>query len=138
MSRAEGGSVDIKGKIDHWSARTKVTKEESEEPRGTENEKQEKEMKVDEATLHEASAEVESLKRRVIRVESEETQDNVRETLAISQEEAEEMGFVPSAPRAINWCDNRCSEKGVGYWQIASMVIEEGGKTRTVNLCQQC
>ena len=36
-------------------------------------------------------------KRKVIRVESEETQDYVCETLAISQEEAEEMGFVPSA-----------------------------------------
>ena len=54
--------------------------------------------------------------RKVIRVESEETQDYVRETLAISQEAADEMGFVPSAlsePRgAIGWCDNRCSERG--------------------------
>ena len=37
------------------------------------------------------------LKRKMIRVGSEETQDYVRETLAISHEEAEEMGFVPSA-----------------------------------------
>ena len=43
-------------------------------------------MEVDEATLQEASVEVQSLKRQ-------ETQDYVRETLAISQEEAEEMGF---------------------------------------------
>ena len=50
-----------------------------------------------EAALHEASAEVQSPKRKVIRVESEETQDCVRETLAISQEEADEMGFVPNA-----------------------------------------
>ena len=35
----------------------------------------------------------------MIRVESEETQDYVRESLAISQEEADEMGFVPSALR---------------------------------------
>ena len=46
----------------------------------------------------------------MIRVESEETQNYVRETLAISQEEAEELGFVPSAlsePRgAIYWCDS--------------------------------
>ena len=33
----------------------------------------------------------------MIRVETEETQDYVRETLAISHEKAEEMGFVPSA-----------------------------------------
>ena len=52
---------------------------------------------MDEAAPHEASAEIQSPKRKVIRVESEETQDNVRETLAISQEEAVEMGFAPSA-----------------------------------------
>ena len=66
---------------------------------------------------HEASAEVQSPKRKVVRVETEETQDYERESLAISQEEAEEMGFVPSAvgePRgAIYWCDNRCSEKAI-------------------------
>ena len=77
----------------------------------------------------------------MVRVESEETQDHVRETLAISQEEAEEMGFGPSAlgePReAIHWCDNRCSEKAIRYWQVASTVVEEGGEARTINLCQQ-
>ena len=31
------------------------------------------------------------------RVDSEETQDHVRDTLAISQDEAEELGFLPSA-----------------------------------------
>ena len=73
-------------------------------------------MEVNDAVPREASAEIQSPKRKVIRAESEETQDNVRETLAISTEEAEEMGFVSSAlgePRgAIYWCDNRCSEKG--------------------------
>ena len=54
-------------------------------------------MEVGEAALHEASAEIQSPRRKVIRAESEETPDNVRATLAISQEEAEEMGFVPSA-----------------------------------------
>ena len=38
-----------------------------------------------------------SSKREVIRVESEETQDYVCGMLAISQEEAEELAFVPSA-----------------------------------------
>ena len=64
----------------------------------------------------------------------------MRQTLAINQEEAQEMGFVPSAlgePRgAIQCCDNRCSEKAV-RWQIASVVVEEGGEARTINLCQQ-
>ena len=43
-----------------------------------------------------ARVEVQGPKRRVIRVESEETQDDVRESLAISQEEADEIGLVPS------------------------------------------
>ena len=50
---------------------------------------------MDDAAFHEAG---QSQKRKVIRVESEETQDYVRETLAISHEEAEEMGFVPRCP----------------------------------------
>ena len=108
LSRTEGGSVDLEWKMGHWSARIKITKEESEEPKGTGNEKKGNEMEVDEATLHEASAEVQSPKSKVIRVESEETQDYVWETLAISQEEGEEIVFVPSAlgePRgAIHWC----------------------------------
>ena len=65
------------------------------------------------------------------RVESDEKQDYVRERLEIRQEEAEEMGFVPSAlikPRGpMCWCDNRCSEEAGRYWQIASTVIEESG-----------
>ena len=68
-----------------------------------------------EATLQEASVEVQSANRKVIRVESEETQDSVRETLAISQKEADEMGFVSSIlsePRvAFYWYAYRCSEK---------------------------
>ena len=78
-------------------------------------------------------------KRNVIRVESEETQDYVRETLTLSQEEAEELGFVPSAlrePRIGATID--AVKKTVGYWQFASVVVEEGGEARTINLCQQC
>ena len=78
----------------------------------------------------------------MIRAESEETEDYVCGVLAISPEEAEELAFVPSAlsePRGtIYFCDNRCSEKAVRYWQFASVVVEEGGEARTMNLCQQC
>ena len=65
-----------------------------------------------------ARVEVQSSKRRVIRVDLEETQDCVRERLAredISQEEADEIGFVPIASSefggAVHWCDNQCSDK---------------------------
>ena len=78
----------------------------------------------------------------MIRAESEETQDYVCGTLAISQEEAEESASVPSAlsePRgSIYFCDNRCAEKAARYWQFASVVVEEGGEAHTVNLSQQC
>ena len=88
-----------------------------------------------------ARVEVQDPKRRVIRVESEETHDYVRERLAIRQEEADEIGFVPSAsrePRGVYcWCENRCSEKALRYMQTASMVIEEGGEARTINLFQR-
>ena len=82
----------------------------------------------------EESVAIQSPKSKVIRAGSEETQDYVRET--IGQEVAEEIGFVPCAlgePRGpINWCDNRCSEKAVRYWQIASMVVEEDGEAHTM------
>ena len=75
----------------------------------------------------------------------EETQDYVRERLAyeeLGQEEADEIGFVLIAlsepRRAIYWCDNRCSGKALGYMQIASMVVEEGGEARTTTLCKRC
>ena len=57
---SDGGSVDPKRKMGNWSARIKTTKEGIEELEGAENEKQEKEVEVVEATLHEASAEVQS------------------------------------------------------------------------------
>ena len=75
----------------------------------------------------------------MIRGESEETQYYVCEMLSISPEEAEELAFVPSAisePRgATYFCDNRCSEKAIRYLQFASVVVEESGEVRTVNLC---
>ena len=89
--------MDPKRKMGHRSARTKAAREESEKLKETE-------MEVDGES-----------DKKVIRVESEETQDYLRETLICSQEEAEKMVFVPSTlgePRgAIYWCDTRCSEK---------------------------
>ena len=123
-SGSEDGSVDPKRKMGHKSARAKNAYEESEKPK-------EAEMEVYHAVPQEASVEIQSRKRNVVRVETDETHDYVRETLAISQEDAEEVGFVPSAlgePREVTyWCDHRCSEKAIRHWQIASIVVEEGG-----------
>ena len=66
--------------------------------------------------------EIQSPKRKVIRVESEETQDYVRESLNLSREEAEELSFVPSAisiPRGqCFWYDIRCSDQSLRFWQF--------------------
>ena len=49
------------------------------------------------AACSQEGSEIQSPRRKVIRVESEETQDQVRETLNLSRDEAEEISFVPSA-----------------------------------------
>ena len=48
-SGTEGGSVDPKGKVVHWSAPRKNTREGSEEVKGAGDEKQGSKMEVDEA-----------------------------------------------------------------------------------------
>ena len=117
-SGTEGDSVDPKGEVGHRSDRTKASREEKERLK-------EDETEVDGDAPQGKSAERQSLKRKVIRLESEETQDYVCGMLAIGREEAEELAFVPSAlsePRGpIYRCDNRCSEKAVRDWQFASV-----------------
>ena len=75
-------------------------------------------------------------------MESEETQDYVREAKSAEQEEVEERIFVPSAvsvPQKMMFrCDKQCSEKPLSYWQLASVVINEGEESYTTNLCQKC
>ena len=65
-----------------------------------------------------------SPKRKIIRVESEETQDHVREANDMDQEEAEEISFVPGAisvqEKPLFRCDNQCSEKTLSFRQLAS------------------
>ena len=86
--------------------------------------------------------EIRSPKRKVIRVESEETQDYVKEGESTEKEEEEERTFVPSAasvpPKPLFRCDRQCSEKTLSYWQLASVVVNEGDEAHTTNLCQMC
>ena len=90
----------------------------------------------------EEGEEVKSPKRKVIRVEFEETQDCVREANDLNQEESEEISIVPSAigvPQKPSFrCDNHCSEKTLSFWQFASVVIKEGEESYTANSFQQC
>ena len=61
--------------------------------------------------------EIKSPKRKVIRVESEETQDYVRDAKSTEYEEEEERTFVPSAVsvplKPLFRCDKQCSEDPV-------------------------
>ena len=72
--------------------------------------------------------EIRSPKRKVIRVESEETQDCVREGKSMEHEEEEERTFVRSAVSVplnpLSRCDKQCSEKTLSCWQLASVVVE--------------
>ena len=78
----------------------------------------------------EEGIEIRSPKRNIIWVESEETQDYVGEAKGTDQEEAEELSFVLSVisvPRKPMFrCDNQCSENTLSFWQLASVVIQEG------------
>ena len=100
------------------------------------------ERKADRNAPGEEGEEVQSTKKKVIREESQETQEYVRESLNLSRDEAEEVSFVPSAIRIpqkpMFWCDSRCSEKALRFWQFASVVVREGEDSCTANLCQQC
>ena len=62
--------------------------------------------------------------------------------LRTDQEEAEELSFVPSAisvPRKLMFrCDNQCIKKNLSFWQLASVVTQEGEESYTTNLCQKC
>ena len=87
------------------------------------------EKKVNGKALREEGAEVQSPQRKVIRVECEETQDFVRDSLNLSREEAEEISFVPcalSVPQGpVFWCDNRSNDKALRFWQLAWLVVDD-------------
>ena len=91
----EGTFVDLDGESRHEQVEAKLSR------RGRE-------------MLNEGE-EVRSPKRKVVRVESEETQDYVREAKSTEYEEEEERTFVPSAVsvplKLLFRSDNRCSEK---------------------------
>ena len=59
----------------------------------------------------------------------------MREAKSTDQEEAEELSFVPCAisfPQKLMFrCDNQCSEKTLSFWQLASVVIQEGEESYT-------
>ena len=66
------------------------------------------------------------VERKVIRVGSEITREILRESLNLSWDEAEDISFVSSAisiaQRLMFWCDSRCSDKALRFWQFASAV----------------
>ena len=119
--------MDPEGEMNHQSDDKKAAIGEAKNLEKLKDDKMEVEMEVDAGVPQGESAEVKSPRRKVIRVESEETHDYACEMLTISPEEGEHFAFVPSAhcvPRgAICFRDNRCSKKAVRYWQFASVVV---------------
>ena len=91
----EGAPVDLVGESRHEQVEAKLSR------RG-------REMLNDDE-------EIRSPERKVIRVESEETQDHVREGRSTEQEGEEQRTFVPSAEsvplKPLFRCDTQCSEK---------------------------
>ena len=57
-------------------------------------------------------------------------------------EEEEERTFIQSAVsvplKPLFRCDKQCSEKILRYWQLSSVVLNEGDEAYTTNLCQKC
>ena len=66
----------------------------------------------------------------------------MKEGRSTEQEEEEKRTFIPSAVtvplKPLFRCDRQCSEKTLGYWQLASVVVNEGDEAYTTNLCQKC
>ena len=89
-SEVKGISVNPEGESRHRHVRAKMARKEIENQTRMEK-------KANVKASWDDGAETQSPKRKVIRVESKETQGYVRESLNLSQEEAEEISFVPSA-----------------------------------------
>ena len=86
-----------------------------------------------------ADEEIGSPIRKIIRVESEETQDYVEEGRSTEQGRGGRETFVPSAVsvplKPLFRCE--CGEKTLSYWQLASVVVNEGDEASSTNLCQK-
>ena len=119
----ESTNVDLDGKSRREQAEEKSSRREREAP-------------------DKLCEEMKSPKRKVIRVESEEMQDYVREAKSAEQEEVKEWIFVPSRisvpQKQLFLCDNQCSEKTLSFWQLASVVMQEGEESYTTSVCQKC
>ena len=110
----EGTPVDLDGESRHEQVEAKLSRRERE-------------------MLNEGE-EIRSPKRKVIRVESEETQDYVREEKITEFEEEKQRTFIPSAVdvplKPLFRCDKQCREKTLSYWQLASVVVNEGDEAQ--------
>ena len=66
----------------------------------------------------------------------------MKEGRSTEHEEEEERTFVPSKVsvplKHLFRCDRQCSEKTLSYWQLASVVLNEGDEACTTNLCKMC
>ena len=95
-----------------------------------------------------------SQKRRksVVREESADTQEYEscqQSDMEVDRDEGmEELSFISSAvsesavsrePVRIKYmCDKKCNKEGFKFYDIAAVLVEDDGKTHTINLCGNC
>ena len=57
-----------------------------------------------------------------------------------NEEDMEELSLIPSALNEPRWtlhiCDNKCRKEDFKFYQLVTVVTEEGGPTHTKNLCK--
>ena len=133
---AEGVSVNPEGESNHEQTRAKITRREGED-------QVKMERKADRNAPGEKGEEIRSPKKKVIRVESEETQDYVRESFELERGWTRRKKFRAKrdqhpAEAHVSGVTIGCSGKALSFWQFASVVIKEGEESYTTNLCQQC
>ena len=89
------------------------------------------EEKVDGKSPSDEGAEIQSPKRKVIRVESEETQGLCERIIELEPGRSRRSQFRIKRDQHRKkgqcfGCDNRCSAKALRFWQFASTVIDDG------------
>ena len=114
-SEVKGVSVNPECESRHRHVRAKMARKERENQTRMEK-------KVNEKALSDEGAEMQSPKRKVIRVDPEETQDHVK-IIELEPGGSRRNEFrakrAQHSTRTYVWCDNRCSDKALRFGQFA-------------------
>ena len=56
----------------------------------------------------------------------------------MDQEEGQEISAISVPQKPSFRCDNQCIEKTLSFWQLASVVKQEGEESYTTEICEKC